>query len=237
MGKSVLIMGPSGSGKSTSLRNLDPEKTIVFGVLAKGLPFPGSQKMYHIYHKDENPKGNYVVTSHVPTITAWLQAINKKRPEITTCIIDDNTFATAKELDRRRDELGYKKFSDIAHDFLTISEVANTLRPDLNVYFLHHVREEGDGIMEDKTVKAMSYGKMIDDKLASIEAQFEIVLLASKLEDKDHNLVYKFKTRDAKSTAKSPMGMFKDEYIDNDLAMINEVVYKYYNEPALENAD
>lgn len=230
MGKSALIIGPSGSGKSTSMRTLDPLKTVVFSVLGKGLPFPNSAKMYTRYDRETNPNGNLIVISSVASIIKWLQHINKNKPEITTCVIDDNTFATAKELDRRRDEVGYKKFSDIAHDFLQISEVANTLRDDLNIYFMHHVREEGDGVIDPKKVSAMSYGKMIDEKLASIEAQFEIVLLACKMVDKDDNLIYQFKTRDARSSAKSPMGMFEDTYIDNDLNLVNNAISCYYNE-------
>jgi len=153
---------------------------------------------------------------------------------ITTIVVDDNTFLAAKELDRRRDENGYVKFNDIAHDFLQLSELANTLREDLNVYFMHHIREEGDGILEDKTYKAMSYGKMIDEKLGSIEAQFDIVFLACKVDGEKDEIAYKFKTKDKLGSAKTPMNMFEDEFIDNDLSMINKVISCYYNDDCSE---
>lgn len=224
----ILIIGPSGSGKSTSIRNLDPKKTMVFSTLGKGLPFKGSKKNYTVFNKESNPKGNVIISSSSKVICQWLKHINENMPEVTSIVVDDNTFLTAKELDRRRDEKSYDKFNDIAHEFLVISEVANTLRPDLNVYFLHHTKTDGDGLLENKTYRAMSYGKLVDEKLASIEAQFEIVLLACKLTTEAGEIEYKFKTRDVESTAKTPIGMFDEVYIDNDLALINERIKEYY---------
>lgn len=229
-GRARMILGESGSGKSTSIRNLDPKKTFVFSALGKGLPFPNSGKNYKVYDKEKNPTGNVIVSSSSKTIAKWLSYINDSKPEITTCVIDDSTFLPAKELDRRRDETGYVKFSDIAHDFLSITEVANTLREDLAVYFLHHTSSTGDGIIEEKRTSAQSFGKLISEKLASIEAQFEIVLLACKLVDSEGNISYKFKTRDGFSSTKTPMGMFEDEYVDNDLELVNKAIACYYDD-------
>lgn len=231
MNKSVcgMILGESGSGKSSGIRNLDPKATIVFSCLGKGLPVKNSGKNYPVWNKETCPDGNLIITSSAKSIIQWLKYISEKMPHITTIVIDDSTFLSAKELDRRRDENGYQKFNDIAHDFLQITEIANTLREGLHVFFLYHSVTTGDGIIEPQFTRALSHGKMIQEKLASIEAQFELVLLACKIVDKDNNLSYKFKTRDINSTAKSPMGMFDEEYIDNDLAQINERIRCYYN--------
>jgi hypothetical protein len=35
---------------------------------------------------------------------------------------------------------------------------------------------------------------------------------------------------DGESTCKSPVGMFADKYIPNDLGYVKETIYKYYNE-------
>jgi hypothetical protein len=234
MGKSILVLGESGSGKSTSIRTLDPTKTVLFSALGKGMPFPKSSKNYTIWDKNTNPNGNLILTSSSKAIAQWLQHINKNLPNVTTVVVDDSTFLSAKELDRRRDENGYQKFNDIAHDFLALSEVANTLRPDLNVYFMHHVKEVGDGVLEDKFIKAMSHGKMIDENLASIEAQFEIVLLSCKINGDGDDFQYKFKTRDKYSSAKTPMGMFSDALIDNDLDKVNKAIACYYSEDCEE---
>ena len=39
MGVGVVVIGRSGTGKSTSIRNLDPEKTLLIQVIKKALPF------------------------------------------------------------------------------------------------------------------------------------------------------------------------------------------------------
>jgi len=224
-----MVLGSSKSGKTTSIRTLDPTKTIVFSPLAKGLPFEGSSKHYTVWDKEKNPKGNIIRTSSSKAIVQWLKHISNSLPDVNVAIVDDNTFVTAKELDRRRDERTYDKFNDIAHDFLELAEVANSLRTDLNVYILHHTTTDGDGILEPQKTKAATFGKLIDEKLHGMESQFEIVFLANKLIDEDKNISYKFKTRDAYSTCGTPLGMFEDELIDNDLRMIDERIRCYYN--------
>ena len=44
MKPNIFVVGPSGSGKSTSLRNLNPETTIILNTEQKALPFRGGQK-------------------------------------------------------------------------------------------------------------------------------------------------------------------------------------------------
>ena len=229
MGKVSMIIGASKAGKTTSLRTLDPAKTIVFSPLAKGLPFDGSMKSYKVWDKQECPTGHLVRTSSSKAIVAWLKHISEKMPEITIAVIDDNTFVTAKELDRRRHEKTFDKFSDIAHDFLELAEVANSLRENLNVYILHHITETGDDIMAPRKIKAATFGKLIDQGLQGMESQFDIVFLAQKMVDSDGNIQYKFKTRDGSSTCGTPMNMWDEEYIDNDLQMIDTRIRCYYS--------
>ncbi len=228
MGKVGFIMGASKTGKTTSLRNLDPKKTVVFTPLAKGLPFEGSAKNYTVWDKVNNPNGNLIRTSSSKAIVQWLKHISANLPEVTVAVIDDNTFVTAKELSRRKDENGYQKYNDIANDFLELAEVSNTLRSDLNVYILHHTVTVGDGVLERQTVKAATFGKLIDEKLHGMEAQFEIVFLSTKSVDKDDNISYRFKTRDAYSTCGTPMGMFDKEFIDNDLQAVDTRIRCFY---------
>lgn len=237
MGKASLILGSSKAGKTTSMRNLNPATTIMFSPLNKGLPFIGSGAKYTVWNKENNPKGNIIQTSSSKIISQWLQHISNNLPEINVAVIDDNTFVMAKELDRRRDEKSYDKFNDIAHDFLILAEITNSLRSDLNVYILHHTTTTGDGIITPIKTKAATFGKMIDEKLQGIESQFDIVFLAEKLVDDSGNILYKFKTRDANSSIGTPMGMFEDEYIDNDLKMIDERIRCYYNGNCEENTE
>lgn len=223
-----MVLGDSKAGKTTSIRTLNPKKTIVISPLSKGLPFEGSSKDYTVWDKVKNPTGNIIRCSSSQAIEQWMKYINSTLLEISVIVLDDNTFVTAKELDRRRLEKTYDRFNDIAHDFLSLAETANSLREDLNVYVLHHVEYEGDDIISTRKAKAASYGKMIDQKLHGMESQFEIVFLAVKLVDKDDNIIYKFKTRDANSTCGTPMNMWEDDLIDNDLQMIDTRIRCYY---------
>lgn len=228
MSKSVLIIGPSGAGKSTAIRTLNPETTFIFNALGKDLPWKGSAKQYTFWDKINNPKGNMLKTSSSQVILQWLDHINKNMPEITDIIIDDNTFVTSLELLRRAKETTWDKYTDIAQNFIAIADKAKSLRDDLIVYVLHHIQIEGDGLIEDKRVRAQSYGKLIDEKLGTIEAQFTLVLKAAK-EKTDDTIKYCFYTRDAHSTTKTPMGMYEDETIPNDLAQVRNAIMCYYN--------
>lgn len=229
MSRGVFIIGESGSGKSSAIRTLNPKETFVINALGKDLPFKGSAKNYTVWNKDKNPNGNLIVTSRCDVVLKWMEHIDKNMPEIKNIVIDDNTFVTSLELLRRSKETTWDKYTDIANNFVRMAELSKNLREDIVVYILHHTKEDGDGILEDKSYRAMSYGKLIDEKLCSQEAQFTIVLLAKK-ENTDNGLEYVFYTRDAHSTAKAPYGMFENDKIPNDLALVREAIECFYDE-------
>jgi hypothetical protein len=56
-----------------------------------------------------------------------------------------------------------------------------------------------------------------------------MVLFTEVKRDKEGNVRYVFQTNsDGITSAKTPMGMFKDAYIDNDIAVVIEAAKKYY---------
>lgn len=237
MGKSVLIIGPSGAGKTTSIgqideleiEGLDPTKTIVISALGKELPWRGSEKQYTIYNKESNPKGNMVITSNPRNVLQWLHHVNQKMPHITTVVIDDNTHNSSMEYMRRINEKSYEKFNDIA-DFMSRTALdVKTFRDDLTVFFLHHTRETGDGIVDEKQTSAMTIGKLVDEKLSGYESFFTVVLKAVK-RTKDDTIEYGFLTKDANSTVKTPIGMFADTLIKNDLGFVRKTLNCYYSD-------
>ena len=232
MSRAIFYIGPSGSGKTTAARTLNPKSTFVFNALGKDLPWKGSAKQYKYWSK-ENTTGNMLKTSNPHTVLTWLDHIDKKLPHVTDIVIDDNTFITSLELLRRQKETSWDKFTDIAQNFIAIAEKCKTMRDDLIVHILHHTQVEGDGILDDKTYRAMSYGKLIDEKLGTQEAQFTIVLRAAKLK-KDTGIEYVFYTSDPDSTAKAPMGMFEQETIPNDMDAVSKIVRCYYDEEGCE---
>jgi hypothetical protein len=230
MSKVALILGEAGAGKSTSVRTLNPKETFIINSLGKDLPFKGSGKLYTYWNKETNPNGNMVRTSHGTATIQWLRFISDKMPHIKNIVIDDNTHQSSMEFIRRIKENGWDKFNDIASNMVVVAQTSTELRDDLTVFILHHITYEGDGILTDKKVKAQTLGKLVDQKLSSYESFFTVVLLATKGKSESGTIEHYFLTRDADSTTKSPMGMFDEERIPNDLSVVKKAIYDYYND-------
>lgn len=227
MARVILYIGPTGSGKSSAIRTLDPKSTfIIQSIETKDLPWKGSAKQYKLWDK-ETSKGNLVKTSKAKVILTWLDHINKNMPEIKDIVLDDYTFVTAFELQGRSGEKDWKRFTDVVDNLLNTLKLISTMRSDLVVHMMNHTQVTGDGILEDKYTRAMSYGKLIDEKLGQLEAHFTIVLLAQKVINEDE-IKYGFITKDGNSSAKAPLGMFEDAFIPNDLALVRNTVMAYY---------
>lgn len=223
MSNTVLVIGQSGSGKSTSLRNLDPKTTFIINVLDKPLPFKAFRKNYQVITK-ENKKGNYYTTDDWSNVVKCIEMVNKERPEITTLIIDDWQYILAHEFMRRsmntEEKNQYQKFTDIAlHGWSTINACLGT-RPTLTNFVLAHSDVDSTGRSKCKTI-----GKMLDEKI-TIEGLFTTVLHSRVV-----NGEYKFQTQyDGEFLAKSPMGMFEEHLIPNDLVSVKNAVENYFND-------
>lgn len=199
MGIPVLILGESGSGKSTSLRNFEPDEIGIFNVAGKPLPF-----------RKKIPK---VDNASYQTI---LKALSK--PKLKTYVIDDSQYLMAFDMFDRALEVGYTKFTEMALSFRNLIDfIIRKVPDDVIVYFLHHIE------VVDGRTKAKTIGKMLDEKL-TVEGLFSIVLLAET-----DGQEYKFVTQtDGKTTAKSPMEMFAEREIDNDLKVVDTIIREYW---------
>jgi len=217
MSNTVLIIGQSGSGKSTSLRTLDPKSTFIINVLDKALPFRGFKKNYQAVTK-ENKQGNYFSANDWTHVVRCINMVDKERPDITTLIIDDWQYILAYEFMRRVSEKGFDKFSELAnHGWSTINACLMT-RPNLTCFILAHSDVDNTGRSKCKTI-----GKMLDEKI-TIEGLFNTVL-HSRVVDGE----YLFQTQyDGEYLAKSPIEMFDNFLIPNDLKMVKEKLESYY---------
>lgn len=232
MSRSVFYIGPSGSGKSSAARTLDPKSTFIFNCLGKDLPWRGSAKQYVPWNQ-ETKEGNLVTTSNGQVVLKWLDYIDKNMLHIKDIVIDDNTFLTIMELQRRKNE-GWEKYDAVVENFLALAAKSKALRDDIVIHILHHTQLEGDGILEDKRYKAISFGKFTDEKLGGQEAQYTIVLRAAK-EKEGEKIDYVFYTRDSNSTAKTPFDMFSDDKIPNDMALVRHTMDCFYSGDCDEN--
>jgi hypothetical protein len=219
MSNASLIIGESGTGKSTSIRNLDPKETFIINVCNKPLPFRGYKNKYKQITTWEDKEGNYYTSNDYTRIIKMLKVIDKDRPEIKNIIIDDFQYIMCAEFMNRVTEKGFDKFSEIGQHAYMIIDLLSTLRDDLNIFVLSHSEANEQGKMKAKTI-----GKLIDDKVV-LEGRFTMVLQTEISE-----LGYRFITQgDKNHIAKSPMDMFEDKYIPNDLAYVVEKMNAYNN--------
>lgn len=212
MATAVLIMGESGSGKSASLRNFSPNEISVFNVTSKPLPFKQG--------KTKIPKIDNATYADIANALA--------NPNKRAYVIDDAGYLLSFEMFKRANETGYSKFTDMAKNFFDMLDFINTKLPnDIIVYITMHTEDDS----EMHKTKAKTIGKMIDQNL-NLEGLFVIVLRAMQTEEG-----YKFITRDDRvSTAKSPMGMFESDKIDNDLKEVDRIIREYYDmKPLVDN--
>lgn len=195
----VMIYGQSGTGKSTSLRNFKTEDVCIVNVSGKPLPFRNKHKTFN--------------TDDYMSIDTAI----KKAPA-KSIVIDDATYLMTNEYMRTAKVTGYQKFTDMALNYFTLIKSAAALPDNKIVYFLGHSETDVNGNEKFKTI-----GKMLDEKV-TLEGLFTIVLKTVVQDGK-----YQFSTKNSgQDTVKSPMGLFDDALIDNDLAAVDRAIREYY---------
>ena len=213
MSKVICIMGESGSGKTTSMRNLNPEETYYIDCDGKGLSWKGWRNQYNASEK------NYKNTDDPEKVFTLLLGINDKCPNIKYIVIDTiNGIMIGDEM-RRFKEKGYDKWQDLAQSVYNIIDKANKLRDDLTVIFTAHTQTESDDNGYIFT-RIKTNGKKLNK--ICLESKFTTVLLARKKGDQ-----YIFETQANNSTAKSPMGTFETNEIENDIVKVIEALSEY----------
>lgn len=206
MGIGVLIIGKSGSGKSTSLRNFQKEDVGIVNVISKPLPFKNVNEL------------KTVDTDNYADIKTVLEKSKAK-----SIVIDDAGYLITNQFMRKHANAGggnavFSLYNDIADSFWTLTEVVKALPADKIVYFIMHEDKNDFGDIKPKTI-----GKLIDDKVC-LEGLFSIVLRAKKV-DKNY---YFFTQSTENDVAKSPIGMFENLFIDNDLKNVDNIIREFY---------
>lgn len=200
MGLPVLILGFSGSGKSTSLRNFGADELALVNVNGKPLPFRTLFK-------------NQLKSDDYNKITDFI-----KKTGCKAIAIDDAQYLMANEFMRRAKETGFQKYTDIGKNFWALVKSVEALPDDVIVYFLSHIECDENGREKAKTI-----GKLLDEKI-TVEGMFTVVL-KTLVVDKQ----YMFATQtDGNDTCKTPLGLFENMYITNDLKIVDEALRTYY---------
>ena len=215
MSTATFILGESGTGKTASLRNLDPANTLLIQSVRKPLSF---KKAGWSPISQANPKGNIIVSDNWESIMAAMRKTRRK-----VIVIDDFQYVMSNEFMNRSAETGFQKFTDIGKHAWDILTLANNLPEDVRVYVLGHSQSDDYGHTKVKTI-----GKLLDEKI-TVEGMFSIVLKTVVQGGE-----YSFATQNSGTdTVKSPMGMFENQFIENDLAAVDDAICDYYeiNQP------
>jgi len=237
----IFIVGPSGSGKTSSFRNLPPEKTAIINVNRKALPFRGAQKFK--YNK---------MVSNYGDVSQELQLGFGINPAIDIIVIDDFTSTDESIVKSCRTTYNgyeiYAKHNEKVRDIIAISKNLTETQFKQNSEIHRQPKwiiftgldELYDIVQPDGSNKTTRRIKVEGRELrGTIEKEFTIVLFtevrqAPSMGSKVGEMEYKFITNaDGICSAKTPMDLFKDKLIDNDLNMVIEELKKYYELPLI----
>lgn len=206
MATPVLIIGKSGTGKSTSLRNcIDNPDWNLIRVLNKPLPFKGKVDGWN--------------TDDYQTVMKCL--IQSKAKNI---VLDDAGYLITNMFMSKHSSAGagngvYTLYNQIGDHFWNLIQfIVQKVPEDKIVYVIMHEDTNDFGQIKPKTI-----GKLLDEKVC-IEGMFTIVLRC--IEESGKHL---FVTQAADgAVSKSPIGMFEDLTIDNDLLIVEKAIREYY---------
>lgn len=113
----------------------------------------------------------------------------------------------------------YNKIGD--HFWNLIQFIKEKVPQDKIVYIIMHEDTDDFGNIRPKTI-----GKLLDEKVC-IEGMFTIVLRCA-VESGKHVFITQSSGNDI---AKTPIGMFEDVQIDNDLTLVDKAIRDYYEIP------
>jgi len=227
MAEMIAIVGESGTGKTTSIRNLNPDETFIISTTGKRPGIPGSKKKYPNFTiKDGNFEGNFYTSSNVENIIKVLKLIDSKMLNIKNIVFDDFQYIMGFEAMDKAEQKSYDKFTLIAQHAYQVLKTAMSLRDDLSFIVITHSTNDGDKLNPYFRIKTQ--GKMLDNVI-TLEGLFTYVFFTTVQVDPETNSTkYLFITNtDGTCTAKSPMGLFDEQYIDNDLNYVIDKIKEY----------
>lgn len=225
MAKTILVIGKTSSGKTTAARTLDPKETVIFRVINRTLPFKYAGK----YSKENK---NLYLTQTYDEILKGLDWANKQST-VKNIVITDGTYIIRQEYFKKANQTGFGKFTEFALHMQQILKAIQNMRDDIKVFLEYHV----DNVVTESgstEYKASTVGKLLDSQYNIFE-NVDIILFANPVYE-DKEIKYGFYTNrtldrnGAEIPAKSPMGMFDELFIPNDLALVAGKIDEYYAE-------
>lgn len=235
----ILILAPSGFGKSTSIghlpeigiEGLNPNDTFVISATSKPLPFRGSNKFFRVVDSLAPPtkeNGNRLISNHGTFIAKTINYILANRPEIKNIVIDDANYIMQDYYMANSAKKGYDTFKEIGASMGSVFTAMEN-SSSVNFYMMAHYEEYRDSNEDTISYRFKTVGKMVQDYITP-EGKFDIVLFGKQSFDEQTKKITKnFVTNfDGRFPSKSPVGMFEELYIPNDLGYVEKAVRAYY---------
>lgn len=233
----ILVLAASGFGKSSSIgkipeysiEGLNPEETFIISATSKPLPFRKSGELYKVVPKGQPPtNGNRYVTNVGEEVAKVLSYVIDNRPEVKNIVIDDLNYIMQDLYMQQALKTGFDVFKKIGK---TMDEVFSAMEKAINqnIICMAHFEEFKDSNADTISYRFKTVGKMVQDYITP-EGKFDIVLFGKQTLGEDKKVVKQFVTNfDGQYPSKSPVGMFEDTYIPNDLGYVVKKVNSYYN--------
>ena len=200
MAELIFVIGSSGTGKSSSLRNFTEKDSIGY-VSATGKPLPFKSKIPYFHAK------NY---------TQLMQAIAGAKTDVV--VIDDMNYLMFAEEISRAKETGYNKFTDFAVNLSNVFDSIAQKDTNQRFYIMAHPEDKGETNQLDFMISA---GKM--SKKFPIVGRANVVVETAVI---DGEFVFKVKTDG--TGIKTPIGMFEEPTIENDLKELDKAIVEFY---------
>jgi Cdc6-like AAA superfamily ATPase len=199
MARLIFVLGNPGTGKSSSLRNLKKEDVAYITVTGKELPFR---------------------SSIVPTPVRNMSDVEKmvvaaKKPIV---VIDDVNYLFTKEVFGASEKTDkWDTYDKISKDFYKIVTAILNKDTDQNFYLFGHLEDP------DSTMKALKTLGQATRKNNNPEGWTNIVF--ESVVELDEFL---FRVKTDGTGVKSPLEMFEEPTIANDLKLVNDKINAYY---------
>ena len=210
MKPNIIIVGPSGSGKSTSLSSLNPKTTAVLNTERKQLPFKNAKEFMNV---------------PIKSVSEFHSALDKamSSDKIDTIIIE--SFTSLIEIIFREADIRYKGFDVWSYYNKEIDKILDKSK-NSDKYVIFTAIDgvyDGDNGVEERYVA-------VDGNRGKKRVEKEVVVcLFTDTRKTDDGVSYRFRTNTTgRDSAKSPMGMFEDLHIPNNLGKVIESCEEYY---------
>lgn len=199
MARLIFVLGNPGTGKSTSLRNLKKEEVGYVTVTGKELPFRSNISATTVKSMDE----------------VYKIVIGSKKPIV---VIDDVNYLFTKEVFGASEKTDkWDVYDKISKDFFKIIQAILNKEGEQNFYLFGHLENPDSGLLELKTLGQATRKNNNPEGWTNIVFESTVEL---------DEFVFKVKTTG--TGAKSPIDMFEEATMPNDLKLVNDKINKYY---------